>query len=156
MSLSCDTNRGACLYPGGKNRVKGRNDTQVKQLIAEHWPENAYTSTTLCRGGILGAEVGDTRVVLVSKDKYSGSQLERNLCIQVSGIKGKKIPTGDVLVAESTDSVLFEGEERGEVERSRLLMVVGLTLDQEANIYDESEIIGKQEEFVWWRKKNPD
>lgn len=37
---------------------------------------NAYSSTTLCRGDILGAEVGDARVVLVSKYKYSGSQLE--------------------------------------------------------------------------------
>lgn len=41
--------------------IEGMNDTQVKQLIAEHWPESAYTSTTLCRRGVLGAEVGDTR-----------------------------------------------------------------------------------------------
>lgn len=58
-----------------RNRiVEGMNDTQVKKLITEHWPVTAYTSTTLCREGVLGAEVGDTRVVLVSQDKYSGSQ----------------------------------------------------------------------------------
>lgn len=93
------------------------NDTQVKLLITEHWPENAYTSTTLCRGYILGAEVGDAKVVFVSKDKYSGRQLDRNLCLQVPRMKGKKIPSRDVLnlMVENTDSVLFDGEEGGDV-----------------------------------------
>lgn len=114
-----------------RNRiVEGINDTQVEQLITEHWPENAFTSTTLCRGYILGAEVGDANVVFVSKDKYSESQLERNLCLQVPGMKGKKISSRDVLMVESTDSVLFDGEEGGEAKKSRLLMVVCLTPDQ--------------------------
>lgn len=69
-------------------------------------------------------------MVFVSKDKYSESQLERNLCLQVPGMKGKKIPSRDVLMVESTDSVLFDGEEGGEAKKSRLLMVVCLTPDQ--------------------------
>jgi CTP-dependent riboflavin kinase len=120
---------------------EGMDTSQIQQITAIDWPERAYARTTLCKSSILGVEADDMRVVFVNEDKFSKSQLERNLCSQVPGLKGKKVSSENFLMVESTDSVKLEGEEI--VEKSRLLVVVGLKPAQDNKPFDETDILNK-------------
>lgn len=107
--------------------VDGMDFQHVKQLIAGSWPKSVYSKSTLCKGGIMGQEVDDTRVILVNEDYFKSSILRKNLCAQVPGLKGKSTSQNGLLVIETKDSVKSEGEEEAEeTQETRILVIVRL------------------------------
>ncbi|KAG8322887.1 hypothetical protein J6590_012876 [Homalodisca vitripennis] len=99
---------------------EGMDNTQIKQLNEADWPESVFDNTKICRGGILGKSTDDTRVLYINGEKFSGSQLEKNLIVQVPGLKGNRGSSGGLLIVESRDLVQFEGEAKA-AEESRLV-----------------------------------
>lgn len=138
--------------------VEDMDFTQVKQLSAVNWPKNAYRSTTLFKGSIVGGDVDNTRVILANEDVFQGSLLCKNLCSQVPGLKGKSISPGGLLIVESKDLVTATEEEVGETEESRLLVIVGLSPpNQDIDHHDDEDLFSKVKrvrQLVEQRSKN--
>lgn len=78
------------------------------------------------------------RLVLVESKSFKISQLCRSVGLQVPGLRTSKVAEGEVLVAETRNSMFVEGT-KTPTEQKRLLLVAGLSSSEEG--FQDEEVV---------------
>lgn len=89
--------------------VRGIETAQIMQIVAGNWPKRAFLNTKMSGRSIVNGDTDTARLVLVESKSFNSSQLCRSLGLQVPGLRTGKVAEGEVLVAETRNSMFVEG-----------------------------------------------